>query len=280
MKRIVARPEELARKVAQLVKDGPASLHVIADFDSTMTAQDSMTSWSLLKKSTRLSEAYQELSSSLFAKYHPREIDESLPIADRTKFMDEWWNAAHKALLEEQLTVEDFRTMVSGTMGEHLHFREQTDELLKRCKYLNVPFLVFSAGLGDLIDAALEREGWSELAHVLSNHLRFDAANGGIASGFTRPNIHTFSKQEAQLRNLHEDWAKDVSEQRRNVIVIGDSIGDCHMAAGVEHDLVLRIGFLNRGRESSLEEYRAGFDIVLQDDDSMAYLLEILSELK
>ena len=79
-------------------------MHVIADFDSTLTAQESYTSWSVMKKSKDLSDSFQALSSELFMKYHPVEIDETRSLAERAAAMEEWWDAAHGALLRENLT--------------------------------------------------------------------------------------------------------------------------------------------------------------------------------
>jgi len=40
------------------------------------------------------------------------------------------------------------------------------------------------------------------------------------------------------------------------VILIGDSIGDVHMAEGLNTDIVLKIGFLNLKIEERLEEFK------------------------
>ena len=173
---------------------------------------------------------------------------------------------------------DSFRRMVNDEAG--LFFRQKTHELIDMCKDKTIPFLIFSAGLGDLIDACVERERWGDSIHVISNHLQFDGANG-VASRFRHANIHTFSKREAILTDLHEVWAEQVTGDghRRNVIVIGDSVGDVHMASGVPHDCVLKIGFLNKGRASSLEEFKEAFDVVLQEDDTFDYLIEVLQQL-
>jgi hypothetical protein len=42
---------------------------------------------------------------------------------------------------------------------------------------------------------------------------------------------------------------------------------------------VFKIGFLNEGQESSLEEFCGAFDVVLKCDNSFDYLLWLLAEI-
>ena len=85
------------------------------------------------------------------------------------------------------------------------------------------------------------------------------------------------------MYNKAESIRKRSSEegsQRKNVIVLGDSLGDIHMAAGVKDpNVVLTIGFLNHNIESSLETYKEQFDIVLVDDQTMSFPHSLLSEI-
>ncbi len=189
--------------------------------------------------------------------------------------MDEWWRLAHDLLIAEGVTRERFRQFVADH-GSFLHFRERTNELVTLLRRRNIPFLVLSAGLGDLIDAVVEREtSWGK-AHVVSNHLAY--GHDGVATHFAHKNVTTFNKSEAMLQELHPAWEGEV-RARRHVILLGDSIGDAHMAEGVPHDCVLKIGFLNHGQESSLAEFSAAFDVVLQCDNTFDYVLDVLSQI-
>jgi len=273
MRRTTARPEELAGKLAQLSRGGVDSLHLIVDFDRTMSHPDADNSWSCLKKSRHLSAAFHATTSELFRRFHPIEIDERLSVEERSRAMVEWWELSHSALLRENVTRQAFADMVRPPES-NLFFRDRTDELVRLCERLNVPLLIFSAGLGDLIDAAVAREQWGEAVHVISNHMVF-GGEGGVATAFAHDNIHTFSKKEVALTDVHEEWAERVLE-RKNVIVVGDSIGDIHMAEGVDHNCVVKVGFLNKGQESALDDYAREFDIVLQDDLSMTYLIDLI----
>lgn len=151
-------------------------------------------------------------------------------------------------------------------------------EFFERCELKKIPVLMFSAGLGDIIDQAVRLEKWPGNVHVLSNHLVFDGKEG-VATKFKHKNIHTFSKKEVALQDIHLDWASAVFE-RKNVIVVGDSIGDIHMAEGVKHDCVLKVGFLNDDHLDSLDAYMESFDVVLKEDNSMDFLISLIEETK
>ena len=63
-------------------------------------------------------------------------------------------------------------------------------------------------------------------------------------------------------------------------ILLGDSIGDLKMAAGVKHDTKLTIGFLNHDEEKLLEQYAASFDVVILQDSPLDFVNHLVSVLK
>lgn len=268
-----------------------SQLHLIVDFDRTLTHPDGETSWGCLKASRQLSRAFHEGSAALYRKYHPMEVNGALPLEERVLAMEKWWDEAHRLLLSERVTRDTFARMIEEDKHQ-LYWREGTRELMDMCKKEGIPVLIFSAGLGDLIDAAIAKEDWG--AHVISNHLVFDS--GGVATGFKHRNIHTFSKSEVLLKEVHEEWGKEV-EERRNVILIGDSLGgkrwlfcvcvyvflfnkapppDKDMANGIPHDVVLKIAFLNQENLGSRDEYEREFDLVIENDPTMNKIIELI----
>ena len=114
---------------------------------------------------------------------------------------------------------------------------------------------------------------------------------------------------------MNTPFASDI-KNRRNVIVLGDSLGDVRMSRGVSHDVVLNIGYLNGGdhngghsdgdRLSKYEveiklanlffvvhvfpllriayifrifPFQSVFDVVLLGDDTLDYPLDLLEQL-
>jgi hypothetical protein len=50
-------------------------------------------------------------------------------------------------------------------------------------------------------------------------------------------------------------------ETRKNIVLMGDSLGDLHMAEGIPNPhVILKIGFLNRNTQENLMKYKVGAD--------------------
>lgn len=96
--------------------------------------------------------------------------------------------------------------------------RDGTQELLKTTNELDVPVLVFSAGLGDSILAVMKHEQvhFSNVK-VVSNFLQF---KDGLLNGFDdgKPLIHTFNKNETALEGTEY---YDMVHSRQHVILMG-----------------------------------------------------------
>lgn len=152
-----------------------------------------------------------------------------------------------------------------------------------------VPILVFSAGIGDVIDAALKFNNlMNSNVKVIANFMEFDEEEKFLR--FTGQLIHMFNKNESAIRN--SSYFQEIAD-RHNVILMGDSLGDLRMAEGIEPpSTVLNIGFLNNKVylninvlyfsialiiftqsfsfqiEERLSLYMDQFDIVLVDDQT------------
>lgn len=120
--------------------------------------------------------------------------------------------------------------------------RDGTSELLNDLNEKGVPVLVFSAGVGDVIDEALKISGlMKDNIKVISNYMEYDENDKMVR--FSSQLIHMFNKNESAVR--HASYFQELSH-RNNVILMGDSLGDLHMAHGVEPpSTVLKIGYLN-----------------------------------
>ena len=76
-----------------------------------------------------------------------------------------------------------------------------------------------------------------------------------------------------------EQWSR-LTAGRTTILLLGDSLGDSHMADGLEGYDVVRLGFLNETDEARvaprLPQYEAVFDAVLLHDQSFEWLLRVL----
>ena len=150
--------------------------------------------------------------------------------------------------------------------------RDSTDTLLNTANNGKVPFIILSAGIGDLIREILSHQKLMlENMKIVSNFLEFDSKTGVVVGLKSDMPIHMFNKKAPNQDGL---------EERKNIVLIGDSLGDVRMADGIEDiNVVLSIGFLNKNVEANLSEYKRCFDIVLVDDQTMDFPLALLEDI-
>ncbi|MCP9257978.1 5'-nucleotidase [Dirofilaria immitis] len=157
-----------------------------------------------------------------------------------------------------------------------IELKEGTEELILTLHDHNIPLIIFSAGVGNVIDFFLQKTlgGFPNNVHIISNMMEYD--ENDVAVAFSEPLIHTFSKNSAVISH-HGSLFNEISS-RTCVLLMGDTLGDLKMDVGLEYEQVaLKIGFLNYNDETLLAQYLDGFDIVLLDDQTMHVPRLILS---
>lgn len=187
--------------------------------------------------------------------------------------MIKWWTDAHASLVAQKLSKTDLRLMAEQA---RLEIRPGVDQILIDCRDTAIPFLVFSAGIGNIIEEILKGANlFYDNMHIVSNMMVFD--NQDVCVDFKEPLIHVFNKSEFQLET--SPYHKMI-EERPNVILMGDSLGDLQMSQGVKHDLCFNIGFLNHDIKSLESAYINAFDLVIEGDANMNPVIELLKSIK
>lgn len=276
-------------KVHSIIKSIQASgldrLHLIADYDMTLTKHwikspesksgviRNLSSHGVLERGPAVSKAFAEHTKKLAEHYYPYEIDSTLGVEEKTKLMIEWWSAAHQAMIEEKITRAQIKEQA---VAANMQFRAGLTEFVDLTDAHDIPLLIFSAGIADVIEELLSVNKLTRINQsVISNHMIFSGpAHDGALVGFREPLIHTLNKGEQALHSgpaISRD-VRNALTLRRNVILLGDSIGDARMADGVEHDTLLKIGFLNFGDASRKREFEETFDIIISNDESFAWV--------
>lgn len=267
----------LNKKIQQIKEDGVDKLHVVSDFDKTLNKEFTKTgkyksAISLLRDGGYLENDYPKKAYALYDKYHPIEIDLTISFEEKKEKMNEWWNE-HILLISESKMHKDL--VFDVISKSNMELREGADIFFKNLLDNNIPLLIFSSGIGDFISCFLEKENLLfKNTHVVSNFFDWDE------NGFAKPNykdktIHMLSKNETELKNT--DYFRKI-ENRKNVIVIGDSIEDLDMVSSLENNVVISIGFLNSDVEKKLDIYKEKFDVVIINDGSFKPVIEILNE--
>ncbi|KAK3732734.1 hypothetical protein RRG08_005899 [Elysia crispata] len=266
----VKDPQNVEKAVRTMMKDAQHKLQVIADFDWTLSkySEDGNlcnTTHSVLGESKRMPEFYRKETKRLKEHYMPIEFDPSKTREEKIPKMIEWWSKNHALLKSCDLTKPQISTMVSESRAR---LRDGCKEFFHQLHTVEIPLLIFSAGLGDIISETIKQRAtfYPENMKIVANFLEFDEMDKVI--GFTGEIIHTFNKNENAVHS--GDYFSNI-RHRENLLLLGDTLGDLGMAKGADNiECILKIGFLNFKVEENLDVYMEHFDIVIVEDESLA----------
>jgi len=282
-KQVKIRDEDKVKTILQtMLGGGNEQLQFIVDFDNTLSrvhrdGKPLSCSWGVFETSKFVSKDYLEKSDKLRKKYLPIELDAHMSIEEKTPHIIQWYKEANRLLVSGEVGTVHKNTFSQMVKESNVELREGTQALMEDCFKRKVPVLVLSAGLGDMVSHILMGlDAMHPNMHVVSNFLDYDSEGNivGIKNG-DEGIIHVYNKNEKSLEKMDNDNFVASLAARRNVVVLGDSLGDCGMANGVENpSAVLKVGFLNHDIESEadqvrLNKYMDAFDIVLVDDMTM-----------
>jgi len=254
-----AKAKELMNKI------NVNNVHVVADFDKTLTSSSSKASWSILSESGLLPEEYTIDRDALYAYYKPIENDASLGEELRQREISIWYQK-HIALFQKYKLKEEIVEKAAADM-KTMKLREGVQKFLKFLCDFNVPLVIISAGVGNFIEANLKKnECCFNNIYISSNIIEFKE---GVAVGIKGSVIHGLNKGEVSL----PDDIKERLEQREYIILLGDQLDDIQMVDENKRKDAVCIGFIADGNESSIEEYKKHFDIVCETGTSYDELM-------
>lgn len=244
------------------------------------------TAYSLLSDSKIMSEAYRTKTKQLHDHFFPLEFDPTISYDQKYKLMDEWWAKSSGALVDQSPTLE---TLYAAVSHAKLDLRPGFATVVQVAHQHEIPIIVFSAGITQVIEEILRKLGPTDLllpnVHVVANDLIVDPSTNVVTS-FVEPMMHSLNKKDTSVKlvrgeNPGQAWFNQL-KHRKNVILMGDSVGDANMSDGYDGDkdvTILKIGFLNANEEALLETYRKAFDIVVLHDGPMVPVATFLNEI-
>ncbi|MBO5479501.1 MAG: haloacid dehalogenase-like hydrolase [Clostridia bacterium] len=243
---------------------------VLMDFDRTITTSDSLGSWAVLENPKFMNPKFKEETKSLVDAYYPYELDYSISEKTKAKYMDEWYHKNMDLLYEYNLTNS---ILLDCVKDSHIKFHRGCKDFLKKLNELQIPVIILSAGIGNVIIELLKQNNcfYSNI-HVTSNFIQFENNN---MLPFSDSMIHTSNKSINRLP-LHlkkEVLSKDY------ILLFGDLIEDLNMVKGQDVQNVISFGFLENRVSENLEHYKKAFDIVLTGDSSFVEIDKILDKL-
>ncbi len=264
---IVDDPTEVAATRARIVSDGFSKLHVVIDFDRTITTflhrgSPGATCHNILE--ARRGEATLAACAALNRHYYPFETSASLRNEEKVPHMKDWYSRVNGILAGCGITREDLQEDVR-LAGFSL--RRGVMELLHAAGRHGFPVTIFSAGIGDVIEEALRQRCYGGMGaqlppnvRVVSNRMQWE---GAVCVGFSEKVLHPFNKNFREAADFLPPEYLEQLGSRSNVVVVGDGEGDANMADGLGASAVLKVGLLNDPSNTLLlDRYRRIFDVL------------------
>jgi len=251
---IYSSADNIKTKIAGFKQAGVDQLQIVLDFDRTLTEkhnQDS-TSWQLMR--THLPPEGQIEAQKVFDHYRAIEIAEKLTADDAVA----WWSESMTIITKYRLDISDVeRDFISRST-----IRPGVRELFELCIEHNIPTIIMSAGIKDVIQIWCASYDIHPTM-ILSTELRVDSQNRVI--GWNEDTIvHTLNKKEID----HPELSK-IRAERSHTVLAGDSMHDFDMADGDDTVVRIRIVDTLQGQERDQHVVRQKsldvFDAIIED---------------
>lgn len=277
---IILNPKRLEKFKKEISKKGKEKLHILSDFDRTLTyafvrGEKVPSLISILRSNEKyLGKDYAEKANALYEKYHPIEINLKLPFQKRKKAMEEWWRTHFRLLIKSGFNKKHLEEIAKSPK---IKFRKGCLEFFDFLYSYKIPLVIMSSsGLGGdvILEVLKKREKLYSNIYIVSNVFIWDKK--GQAIEVKEPIIHILNKDEAILK--HFSFYPKI-KNRKNILLLGDSLEDIKMIEGFKYDNLIKIGFLNESIKENLGEYKKAFDILILNDSSMDYVNLLLKEI-
>ena len=270
--------KEIEKVKTKISKDGLKKFHVISDFDRTLTREFVNNKRipsiiSILREERHLTRDYPEKAKALFDKYHPIERDPKKSVEEKKKVMHKRRTEHFELLIKSGLNRNDIKKVVES---DKIQLREGALEFFDILNEHKIPLIIFSSsGIGDAILPLIRKYGkLYKNIHVISNFFEWD--KNGKAIKIKQPIIHSMNKDEHSIKN-HSVF--NLIKDKKNVLLLGDHLGDLGMVNGFNCKNLIKIGFFNDEVKDNIKIYEKNFDVVISNDSSMEYVNQLLNEL-
>ncbi len=264
--------ENFDRLIENFQVDWHENIHILSDFDRTLTyhfvdGKKRPSIVSVLRSEWYLWEEYSKKAYQLFDTYHQIEIDPNISIKMKKEKMLEWWTKHLELKVESKLHKDDISKVSNSWI---IRLRNGVKELFWILDEKNIPLVIITAnGLWvDSISSYLDYEKCNyKNIHIVWN--QFEFWEDWFATGFKNAIVHVFNKDETALELFPEIHKK--IENRKNVILLWDSLWDVGMIEWFEYKNLLKIGFLNDKQDELLENYLENYDLVITWDRDIEF---------
>ena len=285
---IYSNKENYLKTLENIKKDWIEKLHILADFDKTLTkafvnGEKRPSLISVLRHQKILWEDYSKKAFDLFDYYNPIEIDPKIEIQEKKEQMTIWWEKHLDLLIKSWLSEKNIDEAINSWI---IKFRDWVVNFLKSIKNKNIPLIIISANClwvdSNLLYLKQNKVDFKNI-DIISNKFIWDKK--WIAIDYEKPVIHVFNKDETVLENFPEIIKK--IKNRKNVILLWDSLWDPSMVDWFEYENLIKIWFLNdidyKLKEEKdlklLEAYKEKYDVIITWDWDFDVVNKIMEEI-
>ncbi len=237
------------------LKINSENTYLVIDFDKTITTEESRDSWDMAREF--LGKEIKEEMELLYKKYRPIEINYTIPLEEKMEAMEKWYLSCMDLYYKYNLTKDNLKQSLQT--GE-IFFRDGVKEFLSFANEKNIPVIILSAGIANVIEEFLKKENCLfKNIYIIGNFIEFDK-NGKIKKFDNTKIIHTLNK--SLIGKLEKKQCEKIKD-RPYKILIGDMIEDTNMVDKLEWDTTIKIAILNKETENLIKFYEPFFDIIL-----------------
>ena len=242
-----------------------SKFYVITDFDRTLTTKGSEPTMGIVPQ--YLGGECLEERTKIFNHYRPLELDYTIEEKEKQKIMKEWANKSF-TLLSEYLTQE---IIYKALENANIHFRKGAKEFLIKMNNMNIPVIMMSSGVGNIIEAFLEKENCMfDNIKIVSNFFEFEEGKAHIDLDNIMATLNKeYKKIPENIRNA--------IDEKENALLFGDLIEDIKMADEEKLSNTITFGFLDENVEQNLEEFNKNFDVVLAGNEDFDSIKQVLN---
>lgn len=237
-------------KLRTFLNAGKEKIHLLLDFDRTLTKSqnelgENVSAWEILR--AHLSPKSQKKYQEFYNKYYTLEVEGQLTAKDAVI----WWEKILGLFKRDKLRWSDIVRDVEKKMP----IRPYTKELFEICEKKNIPVIIISAGIKNIIEYWCQRVKIKPKI-ILSTNLIFSSQ--GYMMGWQKDSlIHALNKKEKGHKEIRE-----IKLKRPNTILIGDSLDDASMIEGEKN--VLRVVIWGTIIKKRFREANKSFDLIIR----------------
>lgn len=229
--------------------------YVIIDFDRTITTRNSDPSMGVLPN--YIGGIFLEERSRIFKTYRPIELDYNISTEEKQKQMKEWCVKSFE-LLSKYITK---KIVENATNNCKMELRSGAKEFLKEMSCKDIPVIMLSGGMGNVIKSFLIKQGvLYDNIILISNFFEFENNKPIIDYN----NLISTSNKNYSM--IPQEIRKDINNTQK-ILLFGDVVEDIKMIDRNLLERTITIGFLDYNIEKNLETYKKNFDIVLTNNE-------------